>query len=146
MPPAKRTGGSVKHPNSLANLSPAPPAPRGNQRATKSGADGAKARELREMHFAELIEEYPGENERSLRLYARCLARLECYAEYHEQAGEIRNRRTGEIRASSPMETRLSAQAFAWQEKLDERKKTHGEPPLSILERQLRGLPAPGND
>ena len=33
----------------------------GNQRATKSGADGAKARELRAMHFAELIEEYPGE-------------------------------------------------------------------------------------
>ena len=64
--------------------------------------------------------------------YARCLARLECYADSNHILSRREfsgTRSNGWIRASSPMETRLSAQAFAWQEKLDERKKTHGELP-----------------
>ena len=58
MPPARRrTGGSVRHPNSLANLTTnAPPAPLGNQRRRTHGAYAVIAKAELDARTAELFD------------------------------------------------------------------------------------------
>ncbi len=98
---------------SLANLRPAPPAPKGNTRAVKSGARSRKALSLapiRQKHLAELHRDYPKLDDRRLVLLADRLARIEAVMSWLDANGIVRDRK-GEPHPLLPLLERWSIRA-----------------------------------
>jgi hypothetical protein len=101
----------------LANLRPA------NLTRDAALKHGGRAETLLQPRADELLtelqQEFPAASERTLRLQARRLAKLERLGAFLEAKGELRNKRSGEIFPASQMEESLTAAFLATQAKLE---------------------------
>jgi hypothetical protein len=127
---------SRDHPNSRANLQHYPPAPKGNLRAMKHGAQTESIiGPLAERYFAELVEEFPGASERVLKIQSRRLAKLDRLSAYLEKHGEIRHQRRGEVFPASTLEEQITNGFLQTQERLERQQRAHHRDPAAVLAR-----------
>lgn len=130
MPAAKRTpartGGSTRHPNSMANLKP-------TNSVTHGAHSGGLIRQRTEELLVNLSEQLPNASREELIVQAGRMARIERLTAFVEVKGLIRNQRHGTVYAAVDLLSRLEQQFERQHAALLERERNFGSGPVETL-------------